>query len=325
MTDMDFNDMHKEQGLEAVREQIMSAKPATEKQQLVTLRIDDFLSKKYPPREYIISPIIPTQGLAMLFAKRGVGKTHIGLGIAYAAASGGKFLKWDAPQPRRVLYIDGEMPANVMQERLAGIISSDDNAEAHPENLYIMPADEQEDIFPDISCPESQKMIEAHLEGVELVILDNLSTLAQSGKENEAEGWSPIQTWALSLRRKGISVLFVHHSGKAGQQRGTSKREDVLDTVIRLQHPADYSPQEGAKFEVHLDKARGITGADAEPFEATLTDDGWTWRTLEDADMLRVIELTNEGLSLRQIQEETGIGKSKAQRLRKKAEEDGKL
>ena len=48
----------------------------------------------------------------------------------------------------------------------------------------------------------------------ELVILDNLSCLFPSVKENEADGWAPIQTWLLSLRRESVSVLFVHHSGR---------------------------------------------------------------------------------------------------------------
>jgi hypothetical protein len=59
-------------------------------------------------------------------------------------------------------------------------------------------------------------------------------------------------------------------AGKGGQQRGTSRREDVLDTSISLRRPADYSPAEGARFEVHYEKHRGFYGADAEPFEAKL-------------------------------------------------------
>ena len=53
------------------------------------------------------------------------------------------------------------------------------------------------------------------------------------------------------LRRRGVSVLIVHHAGKGGEQRGTSRREDVLDTSISLRRPSDYLPTEGARFEVH--------------------------------------------------------------------------
>ena len=119
-------------------------------------------------------------------------------------------------------------------------------------------------------------------------MLDNLSSLTAVINDNDAESWGPIQEWLLRLRRRGISVLIIHHSGKGGQQRGTSRREDVLDTSISLRRPADYSPTEGAKFEVHLEKARGVHGDEAKPFEAKLeTRNGvavWTIRELEDAN-----------------------------------------
>jgi hypothetical protein len=35
----------------------------------------------------VLDPIIPEKGLAMLYAPRGIGKTHVALGIVYAAAS----------------------------------------------------------------------------------------------------------------------------------------------------------------------------------------------------------------------------------------------
>jgi hypothetical protein len=64
--------------------------------------LEEFLALPIKPREMILDPIIPEKGLAMLYAPRGVGKTHVALGIVYAAASAGRFLKWTAPKARRV-------------------------------------------------------------------------------------------------------------------------------------------------------------------------------------------------------------------------------
>jgi putative DNA primase/helicase len=165
------------------------------------------------------------------------------------------------------------------------------------------------------------------LQGAELLILDNLSTLCRGGKENEAESWLPVQAWALSLRRRGVSVLFVHHAGKGGAQRGTSRREDVLDTVINLRHGEDYSAIDGARFEVHYEKARGIHGEDARPFEARMESrDGaatWTMQNVIDPEMKRAADLSGQGLSMRDIGEELGVSKSKAQRLCDRARREG--
>src|SRR5438552_356215 len=81
----------------------------------------EFLALDLPPRELILEPWLPTQGLAMIHSVRGIGKTHLALGIAYAVAIGGGLLGWSAPKPRQVLYLDGEMPAAAMQRRLAAI------------------------------------------------------------------------------------------------------------------------------------------------------------------------------------------------------------
>ncbi len=168
------------------------------------------------------------------------------------------------------------------------------------------------------------------MEGVELLILDNLSTLCRSGKENEAESWLPVQQWVLNLRTRGIAVLFVHHAGKNDKQRGTSRREDILTTVISLKRPSDYSPAEdGTRFEVHYEKSREFFGQEAEPFEASLrTIDGkalWTVKELKDARYEQIIELKNLGLSLMDIGQEVGLKKSQVGRLIQKAKEEGRI
>jgi Mrp family chromosome partitioning ATPase len=77
---------------------------------LKALTAGELLTMEIPEREMLLAPIIPTKGLAMIYSKRGVGKTFVALSVAYAVASGGVFLRWKAPAPRRVLLVDGEMP-----------------------------------------------------------------------------------------------------------------------------------------------------------------------------------------------------------------------
>ena len=176
--------------------------------------LGEFLSLELPPREIILAPFLTKQGLIMLYASRGIGKTHVALGIAYAVASGGSFLKWNAPIPRNVLYIDGEMPATALQDRLRRI-SSQSPKKAESSSLILITPDLQNDIIPDLATKEGQDAIEEFIKDRDLIIIDNISSLFRSSAENEAESWQPIQEWALGLRRRGKSVLFVHHAGKS--------------------------------------------------------------------------------------------------------------
>ena len=314
----------------AVLEAVSGAEAMPLPKGLRVLSVHQLLAMSIPPREMLLEPILQKQGLLMLHFKRGVGKTHVVLGIAYALASGGSFLRWKAARPTRVLIVDGEMPLSALQERLAAVVAAGAQEPPAPDYLQLVASDYQPNGLPDLATPEGQAALEPLLTaggGVEVLILDNLSTLCRSGKENEGEGWLPVQEWALSLRRRGISVVFVHHAGKGGAQRGTSRREDVLDTVIALRHAETYSPDQGAVFEVHLEKARAVHGEPAKPFEAKLeVREGaavWTTRDLTDSQYAAVVALLQDRLSVRDTAEELGIGKSTVSRMRQRAIAEG--
>ena len=149
-------------------------------------------------------------------------------------------------------------------------------------------------------------------------------------RENDAESWVSVSEWALRQRQLGRSVLFIHHSGKDGQQRGTSKREDLLDVVIALRRPADYDPADGACFEVHYEKARHLSGSDVEPIEAKLIVDThgmstWVWRPVSESTYDRVVALANDGLSQAEIAAELNVHRSTVMRIWRKADEAGLL
>ena len=291
---------------------------------LASATVDEFLNAEFAAREMVLAPILPAQGLAMLYSRRGVGKTYLTLAIAHAVARGGSFLRWSAPRSRRVLFVDGELPASVLQQRLRAIVAGLPVSEPplpKSDSLKIITPDLQRWTMPDISTTRGQSLIEAQLDGDDLLVLDNLSCLARSGKENEGESWIPVQEWALRLRQLGISVLFLHHAGKGGQQRGTSRREDLLDTVIALRQPDDYCATQGLRAEIRFEKARGFFGDDARPFEVQMEirEGAALWTMAQErqkpiAD--QAFELFEEGVSVRDVAQRLNLSKSRAGRLR---------
>ncbi len=280
----------------------------------------ELLGLELPPRKSILGPWLSTKSLAMIYGPRGEGKTFIGLGAAIAIATGGKFLCWQAPEPRCVLYIDGEMPAEVMQERVSRLLGGQS-----AENLKIITPDLQLRTMPNLASEEGQNELEALVEWANVVVVDNLACLCRSGDENERQPWLIMQGWMLGLRTRGKSVIVQHHSGKGGDQRGTSAREDVLDVVVKLKQPADYRPDEGLRAEWHFTKHRGFHGDDASPLELRLASNDrgfhtWTWRTLEESLVQQVADQLNEtDMSLRDIAGDMGLSKSHVHRLKGKA------
>jgi hypothetical protein len=279
--------------------------------------VRDFVRLDIPPRDLLLSPWLESASLAMIYAARGVGKTYFAANIAHALATGGDFLHWKTTKPVPVLYVDGEMPAPDMQARLSRMFEAT-GKEPEPGMFRMVSRDLQRfNDMPNLADPEGQKIISANMGDARVIVLDNLSSLIHGAKENEAEGWEPVAQWAIRERSKGRALIFVHHAGKNGGQRGTSKREDLLDVVIKLQRPADYRPQDGARFEVHFEKARSLFGQAVTPFEAQLaeSEDGKPrWSVTEAEDDGRLRELHAQGLSLAKIGEAIGCDKSTVKR-----------
>jgi putative DNA primase/helicase len=209
-----------------------------------------------------------------------------------------------------------------MQESLNGLSKGMKLTVPYPEFFQIITPDLQTVPMPNLANAVGQQSIEALIQDTKLIVMDNLATLCRNGRENESDFWMPVQSGQLDLRRRGLSVLIVHHAGKSGDQRGTPAKEDIMDTVISLKRPKGYTMQKGARFEVHLTKARGVAGEEVRPFEAQLQDDNgtlsWTKRDIEDAELGQLKKHLANGLPIREIAEEMGKSKSAIHRLKNK-------
>lgn len=317
-----------ERGQQAFAEVAQANSSAAARYKVHTLA--DFLQQRFPPRRPLLGPI-HEKDLWMVHAYRGTGKTFFILGIGIAAATGMPlFSRWAAATPAPVLVIDGEMPAATLQLRISKLLAGLDlsiGIEDVP--LRILAADVQELPLPPLNTPAGRRVLDAHIGDAKLVILDNISTLFV-GAENEGDDWGPTQDLLLSLRRRGVTVILVHHSGKTGLQRGTSRREDVLDGVIKLEHPKGYQADDGARFEVKFEKARGLVGKDVEPFEVQLIQDAdgaatWTTRSIGGRNHDKSIDLLRTGMPADKVASELGIDRSTVYRHRLKAIDGGLL
>jgi putative DNA primase/helicase len=123
----------------------------------------------------------------------------------------------------------------------------------------------------DLATPEGRAALDVIIEAQQpdLIVLDSVSTLVRTGFENEEDSWAPIQPWLMQHRWQGRSVILIQHEGRSGKPRGTTKREDVLDTIIGLKQrepEADEVPSETeSSYELVFTKYRHFFGKDAAP------------------------------------------------------------
>ena len=300
------------------------------KDEPVTLKVDDatdFVTERLVPRKMLLSPFLTEKSMGMIHAWRGVGKTHVGLGMAVALATGGQFLKWKANEASPVLYVDGEMADEDLQLWIKEMLEQEGMGQLQKGFFEIVSSDRQVYGIPSLFSPEGQLAIESRLKPGATLFLDNISCLFRGNGENEGLEWEDAQTWLLSLRRRGHSIIVSHHDGKSGAQRGTSKREDPMNWILHLKHPKNYEMKEGLRAEVYFEKARRLVGDAAEPFEAILRDGKWQYKEMNDVRAQMAYDLhVNEHMSFSQVAKametpERPCSKSWAEKLYKKHKE----
>ena len=233
----------------------------------------ELLDADVPELDYLIFPVIRITNQVIIHAEAGVGKTLFVNELGYAIATGGYAFGWNAPKSRSVLIVDGEMSLRDIQVRYQELRQR--NGGNPDDKFNIMSFSDFEDDI-NLVQPHWQAIVNQKIEELdaELVILDNLDSLFKVDQNKQVE-WMPAQIWLKRLRQKGIATILVHHSNKQKKAFGTTAVSRNPDLILALNHPDDYNPEEGAVFDVKVDKARELRNAHAATFRCKLTEEGW--------------------------------------------------
>jgi len=269
-----------------------------------------------PPVRKFLGPI--QEGtLGEIYGPRGLGKTWFRDALSLCLTRGVDFGPLKAGIPAGVLILDGEMPLHLLRERRS-------LAEHVGEPLRPLDVISNEYLFrlggavPAL-CDEGwrQAILEMVLRAGDrwdIIFIDNLSSYLPGVRENDSEAWGPINNFLLQLRWMGKSLIFIHHAGKSGDQRGTSSREDQLDFVWKLSPTPGHNPEDGCNLEATLTKSRSLTGAEAAPFTFAITphpEGGLTWATSGVKEHRRELIITLLGNGLKQSEAAAAAGMSK--------------
>ena len=285
------------------------------------LGIEDFMRLKFPPRKFLLNPWLTTTGLVMIDAMPGHGKTWLALSIGYAVASGNALLGWQNERRGNVLYVDGELPGALLQTRF-DMFGAPPPASAF-RILSRAQFERRSQSMLDLGTPEGREKLDDIIEAnhIDLIILDSISTLVRSGIDNDVESWRAVQDWSLKHRARGRAVIFLHHQGRSGNPRGTSSREIVLDTRIKLTLDEKLSTDETTAFKLEFPKAREFYGTSAAPMMIHLsTKSGvvqWSYEAVRESNRERVKELKSQGWKASEIAKELGVTKGRVSQIMK--------
>lgn len=180
---------------------------------------------------WLAEPVLAEGRAHAIYAPGGTGKSLFSLWLAAALANGRAGLDGVPLRPRRVLYLDYEMTADDVAERLSSM-GYGETSDMSNLSYAILPS------LPPADAPEGGKAIArmAQLVDAELVILDTFSR-AVSGDENDADTVRSFYRWTgLHLKSEGRAFARIDHAGKDIEkgQRGTSAKNDDVDIVWQM-------------------------------------------------------------------------------------------
>jgi hypothetical protein len=302
--------------------------------ELGSVDADDFIQLQIPPKEIIVKPWLREQQTILISAWRGTGKTWFTLAMFDAISRGQAFGPWEVEKAMSSLYMDAEMSAGDIQERLLLLEKGSVAKRQFPLMVY-------SDAYANgLGLPRAnlrserwRKDLKQYLidSDLKLIAFDNIASLCPGIDENVKQAWDPVNQFLLDLRFNGITSVLLHHTNKMGEQRGTSAREDNIDISMTLFQPGDYSSDQGARFIVKFKKTRIATKDlslmhDLE-FHLVEIEDRveWSWANIKRRNRIQVLKLIDEGVQQADIAKSLGVTGAYVSKVKTQAIKDGHL
>lgn len=236
-----------------------------------------WMARNLPPPDYLMGELFSTTSRVLLSADTGLGKSMFALGLAMAMSQGRDFLHWTCKRPARVLLIDGEMPLDLLQERI-GLACQWFGIEPPDDGLMILSRDDVEESMPPLDSPEGAEWLLGFVQAcrAEFVIFDNIMSLTVGDLREEATARALVPL-SRELSRRKVGQLWLHHVGHdKGRVYGPKLLQWQMDAVGLGEFISD--PDASVAFKLTWTKHRRRTPANRADFDLVhirLADGVW--------------------------------------------------
>ena len=300
---------------------------------------ENFLTTDFPKPEYLIEPYVSKQTITEIVGESGVGKTMWGMELAGGLAAGRGLL--DMPSINGavpILYVEGELPAASIQDRIGGMLEK--KGKVKPDYFNVATLQQQLEVndggFKPIQTEEGLKAIELALFEIKkktgkmpVVFIDNISCLAPGLQENDAHEWSPIINKFVRWKNLGCTVFYFHHLNKSKTSSGSTMQHRTIDMVIRMRKPDHKQKiktfeEQGVQAIVDFPKWR-LHDNSKHAAEHMLSCENWNWEKMPvlTADESEIVKMYNEGQSMAEMAAQVSLAEKTIYGKIKKLKDEG--
>ena len=322
--------------------------PLGGQEDLIVRDIDDFTGLERP--KALIKPWLREGEYSLVYADKGVGKSMLGILIAYLLASQNYDKQeceidtgdntWQVKNTAKSLFIAGEMALGI-QERFEQFRKAfGDYTDDKKPGIIDRGEWEYKTEKPfSLSNRENQRKVIKTLKqnpNIKLVVLDNVQTLFDLEDSNRESEWTnKVNPLLRDLEHLGVACLVLDHTGKDKKQgaMGTHAKITRASNIIYLEkHPEQYRNPKDAWFKVEPKYQRypdavfnpfylRFWQTDSSEIQFEVTGKPESTDNKKDAIIRAIIE----GQPQKNIAEKFGVSTGRVSQIGKDAKEKGLL
>ena len=193
-----------------------------------------------PPPKYLVSNMLPEDGVALIGGQYLLGKTFVGADLSAAVMTGGEFAGEPVMRTGAVLWFAAEGEKEI-EGRVRAAVESKFGASG------LQPFARQAGGVPLLTDPDALEKLKAHAQEaaeyasekfglpLALIVIDTVSAAAGFTDENSASETQKVMTILRELSRAtGALVLPIDHYGKQTETgiRGSSAKSAAADAIL---------------------------------------------------------------------------------------------
>ena len=180
-------------------------------------------------RHELLAPLLRSGFIAWIYGPEKSGKGWLAILMAYVIATGGRlFGRFDAPEPRRVLLLDGESLPDLLTEKIQKVLRGANYPGKRPFDIKVA-KEKGNDTMINLSDPEQHRTYAPLFGNYDVVIIDNVYSMTDN-KQNIR----PFLDWLRMWTSEGITFLVFDHTNKEGELQGSADKKRIADLCIEI-------------------------------------------------------------------------------------------